>query len=93
MPREGPDLRLFISDLFQVGKDPQCDLLLGGWLRIPRKAALIVRTPKQYVLVNVGPSVKAVKVNGVGVADRAPLKDGDRIEVYGQKLGFRINEE
>jgi pSer/pThr/pTyr-binding forkhead associated (FHA) protein len=93
LPRDGPDLRLFVADTFQVGKHKGCDLLLKGWFRAPRKAAMVARGLDKYFLINVGPSETSVTVNDEAVADRVVLKDGDRIEVYGEAFGFAQTEE
>jgi hypothetical protein len=88
----GTELRRLITETFQVGKDPACDLIIKGWFA-PRKALLICRGFDRYTLINISPSPKSVLVNGRPVGDRIVLEDGSNIEVYGQKFRFLMTRE
>lgn len=75
--QSGPP-RVIEKDVYQVGKDPLCDLRLEG-VFAPRKLALVVRGHGGWKLVNVTTDGKRVERNGVPVADQAWLDDGDRL--------------
>ncbi|MCO5170583.1 MAG: FHA domain-containing protein [Planctomycetes bacterium] len=87
VPKKGAaDLRLFVSETFLVGKGAGCDLSLNGWL-VPKKVAMFVRGSDRYLLVNLSDSPR-VLVNDRPVSGRVVLADGDRVELYGHRLGF-----
>ncbi len=79
--------RVIDKDLYQIGKDPACDLRLEG-IFAPRKLALIVRGHGGWKLVNVTADGKRVERNGAPVADQAWLDDGDRLLLYDSEVAF-----
>lgn len=83
------DIKLFVADTFQIGKGPECDLAIRGWF-VPRKAAVIVRGTDRYMLMNVSSSPSAILLDDKPIADKAPLADGSRIEVYGETFRFSV---
>jgi hypothetical protein len=87
--RNAPEVRIFISETFQIGKAPECDLVLKGWF-VPRKAAIIARGHDRYTLINVSGAVGAISVNEKPVADTAALGNDDRIEIYGETFKFSL---
>jgi len=68
-----------------IGRARNADIRTGGWLA-PRRAAELVRGADGYHLIP-RPRGK-VTINGVKVAQRSQVKDGDAIEVRGLRLGF-----
>jgi pSer/pThr/pTyr-binding forkhead associated (FHA) protein len=70
--------RVLEKNVYQIGKDPACDLRLEG-VFAPRKLALIVRGVGGWKLVNVTSDGKRVERNGTSVPDQAWLDDGDRL--------------
>jgi len=57
---------------------------------VPRKAALIARGQDRYTLVNVAASPSAILLDGRPVADKAPLEDGSKVEVFGESFRFEV---
>jgi pSer/pThr/pTyr-binding forkhead associated (FHA) protein len=87
---DGGTLRHVVSETFQVGKDPSCDLVIKGWFS-PRKALVISRGQDRYTLINVG-SAEKVLLDGRPVGDRAKLEGKHRVEVYGQTFLFEVQQ-
>ena len=87
-----PEQRRLVSDEFLVGKGTDCDLCLGGWFA-PHRAAMIVRTGSQYLLINLSSSKNAIAVNGQPVATRQRLPAKAAVEVYGQVFKFVIEDD
>ncbi|MBL4844536.1 MAG: FHA domain-containing protein [Planctomycetes bacterium] len=80
-----------LSEVFTVGKDIACDLVLRGWFT-PKRAALITRGYESYTLINVTPSGNDVSVNGEVVHGHRRLASGDRIEIYSHRFLFKVPE-
>ena len=85
--RNGKEHRVACGDVFQLGKAPECELRLQGTFA-PRKAAMVLRASEGHRVFNVGPSPDTVTLNGVEVADQAPLHAGDKLVVYGLEVRF-----
>ena len=81
-----------LGEVFSVGKDIACDLVLRGWFA-PKRAAIITRGYDRFTLINVSPSGKDVSVNAEVVRDHRRLSNGDRIEIYGHRFLFQLPEE
>jgi pSer/pThr/pTyr-binding forkhead associated (FHA) protein len=81
--------RVFIAEVFQIGKSADCDLRLNRMF-VPRKAALITRGMNEYRIYNVAPNVKHVKVNGLIVGNQKILRDRDLIVVCKFRFRFSI---
>jgi pSer/pThr/pTyr-binding forkhead associated (FHA) protein len=79
--------RTIEKDVYQIGKDPACDLRLEG-VFAPRKLALVVRGHGGWKLVNVTTDGKRVERNGVAVPDQAWLDDGDRLRLLDTEAVF-----
>ncbi|MEZ0230417.1 MAG: FHA domain-containing protein, partial [Planctomycetota bacterium] len=88
----GPELRRFVAETFVIGKAPECDLALRGWL-VPKKAAIIVRGADKYLLLNLAASPGQIVVNGVPVPERVVLEDCARVQVFGESFMFEIPPE
>jgi len=76
--------------LCTIGKIDTSTVQIKGMLT-PKTAALINRTDTGYIISQPSGGSK-IKVNGVGVEGRVPLKDGDVIETYGYKFQFFMNK-
>ena len=72
--------------LCTIGKVETSTVIIKGMLT-PKTAALINRTDAGYLISQPSGGSK-LKVNGVQVEGRLPLKDGDVIECYGYKFQF-----
>lgn len=81
-----------LGEVFSVGKDIACDLVLRGWFA-PKRAAIITRGYDRFTLINVSPSGKDVSVNAEVVRDHRRLSNGDRIEIYGHRFLFQLPED
>ncbi len=75
--------------LSTIGKAETSTVKIKGLLA-PKTAALINRGNNGYVIAPPGSGAK-VSVNGMPLAGRRPLKDGDVIELYGIKLQFFLH--
>jgi pSer/pThr/pTyr-binding forkhead associated (FHA) protein len=80
--------RIFISEAYQIGRAPGCDLTLEA--PAPYKAALIVRGFVEYRIFKTSDAVE-IKVNGSAVASYQVLQDGDAIEIGGRRLLFSLS--
>ncbi|MCB1801336.1 MAG: FHA domain-containing protein [Gammaproteobacteria bacterium] len=70
---------------FSIGRAPDSDLRIGGWLA-PRTAARIQRRSDGFYLL---PGRRGkVRINGIRVLRQARLSDGDRLSVRGVPLQF-----
>ena len=87
--RNAPEVRIFVSETFQIGKAPECDLVLKGWF-VPRKAAIIARGHDRYTLINVSGAAGAISINEKPVIDTSPLGNEDKIEIYGESFKFSL---
>jgi pSer/pThr/pTyr-binding forkhead associated (FHA) protein len=87
--RNAPEMRIFIAETFQIGKAPECDLVIKGWF-VPRKAAVILRGHDRYTLINVSGAVGAITINEKPVADTHQLGHDDKIEIYGESFRFAL---
>jgi len=91
-PSGGDSIRHPLGEVFSVGKDIACDLVLRGWFT-PKRAAIITRGYDRFSLINVSPSGRDVSVNGEVVRDHRRLANGDRIEIYGHPFLFQLPTE
>lgn len=87
--RAGQPQRQVVEEWFQVGRSPECDLRLESSFA-PRKAFVIVRGVRDYLLFNVAPYPQTVLVNGRPTDDTAVLRDGDKISAYGVEVLFEV---
>jgi hypothetical protein len=72
----------------RLGLDERAEIGLFGDAAVARQHAEIAVTPDGYVLRHLAAQA-STRVNGSPVADRQPLKDGDRIELGHTLLVFR----
>jgi Inner membrane component of T3SS, cytoplasmic domain len=72
----------------RLGLDERAEIGIFGDSAVARRHAEIEVTPEGYVLKHLAPQA-STRVNGSPVADRQPLKDGDRIELGHTLLLFR----
>mgnify|MGYP000654579420 CR=1 FL=1 len=79
------------GNLFTLGRDPACDLVVRGW-RVGRTAATLSRRPDGWYLSYVG-GFSRPRVNGRTL--RAPLRlaDLDVIALGGVQLQFFVENE
>jgi pSer/pThr/pTyr-binding forkhead associated (FHA) protein len=70
-----------VKEITIVGRSSECDLALTG-RSVSRRHCRIVRTAGQVVVEDMGSS-RGLRVNGARVT-RAPLCDGDRLEIGGE---------
>ena len=91
-PSGGESIKHALGEVFLVGKDIACDLVLRGWFT-PKRAAIITRGYDRFSLINVSPSGRDVSVNGEVVRDHRRLANGDRIEIYGHRFLFQLPSE
>jgi FHA domain-containing protein len=91
-PSGNDPIRHALGEVFSVGKDIACDLVLRGWFA-PKRAAIITRGYDRFSLINVAPSGRDVSVNGEVVRDHRRLANGDRIEIYGHRFLFQLPQE
>lgn len=84
-----PDARgeLFISEIFQFGRAPECDVRLDA-PDAPWKAAMIVRGFSEYRIVNLVSEPGQVLVNTRPVTDAISLADGDTVDIGGRTFTF-----
>lgn len=75
-------------DYLMIGKDPDAGVRLKG-LFVPKVAAFVAREKGGHFLVP-PEAGGTLRLNGVTVGERAPLKDGDTIEVRGASLRFSL---
>jgi pSer/pThr/pTyr-binding forkhead associated (FHA) protein len=78
---------IFIAEVFQIGRAPDCDLRIDDEAA-PWKAAIIVRGFSEYRIVNVVSQPGQVLVNNHPVTDKISLADGDTIDVGGRVMTF-----
>jgi pSer/pThr/pTyr-binding forkhead associated (FHA) protein len=78
---------IFIAEIFQIGRAPDCDLRLDDE-GAPWKAAIIIRGFTEYRIVNVVSQPGQVLVNNRAVSDKISLTDGDTIDVGGRVMTF-----
>lgn len=88
-PKGSESLKHPLGEVFSVGKDIACDLVLSGWFA-PKRAAIITRGYDRFTLINVSPSGRDVSVNGEVVRDHRRLSSGDKIEIYGHRFVFQL---
>ncbi len=69
-----------------IGKTELAQIKLTGWFK-PKVAAAVSRSGDGYTVSAVG---AATLVNGQPITSRHDLRDGDRIEVCGLTLEFRL---
>lgn len=75
-----------------LGKAPTNDVVLtDDWL-LGKKQAIILRKGNHSFEIHDLGGLRRVKINGTAIAERADLKDGDRIEMGGTALIFRSTE-
>ena len=72
----------------RLGLDERAEIGIFGDPAVARRHAEIEATPGGYVLHHLADKA-STRVNGSPVADRHPLKDGDRIELGHTLLVFR----
>ena len=73
---------------FTIGRSPDCDIVVAGWLA-PGVAARIQRRSDGHYLVP-APRGK-VRLNGNAVTEATQLHDGDQLEVRGLALKFALH--
>ncbi len=75
------DVLLLSKETTLVGRSPECDLVLST-SDVSRRHCAIVRAAAGVTVEDLG-SMRGTRVNGARVV-RAPLRDGDRLEIAGQ---------
>lgn len=91
-PNGKEPIRHPLGEVFSVGKDISCDLVLRGWFT-PKRAAIITRGYDRFTLINVSPSGRDVSVNGEVVRDHRRLETGSRIDIYGHRFLFQLPQD
>jgi hypothetical protein len=82
---QGSGRRFPVEDEAVVGRLPECDVTLDD-PSVSRRHARISLTDGQWEIEDLG-STNGVRVNGSSVS-RAPLRDGDRVELGSARLAF-----
>jgi pSer/pThr/pTyr-binding forkhead associated (FHA) protein len=82
-PRE---LSLAGNSSLKIGKDPSCDLVIGGWFVAPAQAYIIKRE-SAYLLIP-QKSWAGTFVNDVKIGSEHTLRPGDIITIRGTMLRF-----
>jgi pSer/pThr/pTyr-binding forkhead associated (FHA) protein len=80
----------FKKKLIKIGKDPSCDVVVGGFM-VAKVAATISKRPTGFYL-NFVEGMTKPSVNGKTVKDSAPLKEFDIIEIGSSKMEFVVKE-
>src|SRR5262245_14577659 len=73
-----------------IGRDAECDVVVNMGL-VSRRHAIVFNHGGRYFIEDLD-SANGTYVNGRRVHKRAPLKNNDRIEIYGLTVSF-IDEE
>lgn len=81
-----PKTLVLDKPLTMIGKDPEGDLVVGGWF-CPRVVAVILRDDLGFKLIDMTNSADAVTVNGVRRRD-ARLADQDVVKLRGLTVKF-----
>lgn len=76
----GKSFHAIVTDLFQIGRDPESNLVIRGDTKTSRKHATIRRQGIKYVLEDNGSS-NGTLVNGEKIDGPHDLKLGDEIQI------------
>ena len=82
-PRE---LSLKGKSSIKIGKDPSCDLVVGGWFVAAAQCYIIKRDEKFFVVPQ--RSWAATRLNGLQIKDENVLRKGDIVEIRHTKIQF-----
>lgn len=69
-----------VTDVFLIGRDPECNLVLRGDSKVSRKHASIHRTLTSFKVMDEGSS-NGTMVNGARITEPVTLKFGDVVVV------------
>jgi hypothetical protein len=87
--QEGREYPLVRSESV-LGREEHADIALFRDMRVEKRHAVIKQSGRRYVFRNLDAPPAQTLVNGEPVADSCDLKDGDRIELGGVALQFRL---
>ena len=70
----------------KIGKDPSCEVVVGGWFVAAAQCYIIKRDEKFYIVPQ--RSWASTRLNGLQIKDERPMHNGDIIEIRSTKLQF-----
>jgi len=70
----------------KIGKDPGCDLRVGGWLVAQVQCYIISRDEKYFIVPQ--RSWRATRLNSIKITEENRLRKGDVIEIGNLRLRF-----
>ncbi|MFZ5774817.1 MAG: FHA domain-containing protein [Thermodesulfobacteriota bacterium] len=71
----------------KIGKDPACDLVIGGFLVAKTQCYIINKQNKYHIVPQ--RSWASTKLNDVSITGERPLRKGDIIQIRGVKIRFQ----
>lgn len=80
------DLSLKGKSSVKIGKDPSCDLVIGGWFVAAAQCYIIKRDEKFFIVPQ--RSWASTRLNGLQIKDENALRKGDIVEIRHTKIQF-----